>query len=74
MNQQVGIPAWQWLQECTKEDGRDGLMDLHADPTMQVSSFQEFAWVIREYGEDGDPIMADRIAEIVMDLLAKRPG
>jgi len=51
MNQQVGIPAWQWLQECTKE---------------------EFAWVIREYGEDGDPIMADRIAEIVMDLLAKR--
>lgn len=25
MNQQVGIPAWQWLQECTKEDGR---MDL----------------------------------------------
>ena len=41
---------------------------------MQVSCFQEFAWVIREYGEDGDPIMADRIAEIVMDLLAKRPG
>ena len=24
--------------------------------------FQEIAWVIREYGEDGDPIISDRIA------------
>lgn len=51
MNQQVGIPAWQWLQQCTTE---------------------ELAWVIREYGEDGDPVMADRIAEVVMMYVEKR--
>lgn len=33
---------------------------------------QELAWVIREYGEDGDPLMADRIAEMVMAYVEKR--
>ncbi|CAK9009895.1 Ribosomal RNA small subunit methyltransferase H (16S rRNA m(4)C1402 methyltransferase) (rRNA (cytosine-N(4)-)-methyltransferase RsmH) [Durusdinium trenchii] len=51
MNQQVGIPAWQWLLEATTE---------------------ELAWVIREYGEDGDPLMADRIAQIVVSHVALR--
>jgi len=33
---------------------------------------EELAWVIREYGEDGDPVMADRIAEVVMMYVEKR--
>ncbi|CAE7765319.1 rsmH, partial [Symbiodinium necroappetens] len=49
MNQDVGIPAWQWLRQ---------------------TSMEEIAWVIREYGEDGDPIISDRIAYAIKTRLA----
>eukprot|EP00930_Biecheleria_cincta_P070951 TRINITY_DN58511_c0_g1_i1.p1 TRINITY_DN58511_c0_g1~~TRINITY_DN58511_c0_g1_i1.p1 ORF type:complete len:711 (+),score=120.68 TRINITY_DN58511_c0_g1_i1:27-2135(+) len=44
MNPDVGVPAYQWLEQATVE---------------------ELAWVIHEYGEDGDPVVSERIAEAI---------
>ncbi|CAE7227054.1 rsmH [Symbiodinium natans] len=50
MNQEVGIPAWQWLRQA---------------------SMEEIAWVIHEYGEDGDPVISDRIAYAIKTRISQ---
>ena len=49
-----------------------GLLGLLPPPVLRQRVPEELAWVIREYGEDGDPVMADRIAEVVMMYVEKR--
>eukprot|EP00811_Abedinium_folium_P011436 NODE_2058_length_2304_cov_6.096463.p1 GENE.NODE_2058_length_2304_cov_6.096463~~NODE_2058_length_2304_cov_6.096463.p1 ORF type:complete len:298 (+),score=116.38 NODE_2058_length_2304_cov_6.096463:1348-2241(+) len=52
----------------------DGPLDLRMNPTagrplgewLQTASAEEVAWLIREWGEDDDPVMALRIAEAVL--------
>lgn len=53
----------------------DGPLDLRMNPDagqpcsewLRTATAEEVAWVIREWGEDDDPIMALRIAEGVLD-------
>eukprot|EP00928_Gymnodinium_smaydae_P092636 TRINITY_DN76555_c0_g1_i1.p1 TRINITY_DN76555_c0_g1~~TRINITY_DN76555_c0_g1_i1.p1 ORF type:complete len:640 (-),score=115.71 TRINITY_DN76555_c0_g1_i1:84-2003(-) len=53
----------------------DGPMDLRMNPSrgipisewLQTCKPEELAWIIREWGEDDDPIMPSRIAEILLE-------
>jgi len=59
----------------------DGPLDLRMNPHMGISaaewlqhvSAEELAWIIHEHGEDGDPLVAARIAEAVIVAVKRRP-
>eukprot|EP00747_Dinoflagellata_sp_TGD_P123603 gnl/TRDRNA2_/TRDRNA2_173841_c1_seq1.p1 gnl/TRDRNA2_/TRDRNA2_173841_c1~~gnl/TRDRNA2_/TRDRNA2_173841_c1_seq1.p1 ORF type:complete len:379 (+),score=79.63 gnl/TRDRNA2_/TRDRNA2_173841_c1_seq1:77-1213(+) len=59
----------------------DGPLDLRMNPCVGVPaadwlmdvSAEELAWVIREYGEDEDPLLAGRIAEAVTARVRRAP-
>ncbi|CAJ1358353.1 unnamed protein product [Effrenium voratum] len=40
---------------------------------LQEASTEEIAWVLREYGEHGDPLMSERIAEHIKHTQSLRP-
>jgi len=59
----------------------DGPLDLRMNPRVGIPaaewlagvSAEELAWVLREYGEDGDPLLAARIAQAVAARVRRQP-
>ena len=45
---------------------------VYHPPVSRKRACEELAWVIREYGEDGDPVIADRIAETIFTHVSRR--